>query len=236
MMASVAEQLHQVQLLDTQLSEQQSKLRESEGLLGESQELLKARRSYEKARSDCDTWTAQLKDLEFELHRLVERIAKTEERLYGGQVGNPKELNALQQDHEYLQRARGKLEEDVLLAMTHTEGCEERVATTSKALADVECSWRDEQCRLTTKVEGLRSKVATLKTKRQALVGTLSPADISMYEELVRLKGGRAVVLLVRQMCQGCRVTLPSGKAQAVRRSQDIVTCPNCGRILVAER
>ncbi|MBC7260907.1 MAG: nucleic acid-binding protein, partial [Chloroflexi bacterium] len=47
--------------------------------------------------------------------------------------------------------------------------------------------------------------------------------------------GGRAVALMVDQMCQGCRVMVPTSKAQIVRRGQELVTCTNCGRILVVQ-
>jgi predicted nucleic acid-binding Zn-ribbon protein len=66
------------------------------------------------------------------------------------------------------------------------------------------------------------------------MITPLDAGTRGLYAELMKKKGGRAVVLLAGQTCGGCRVTLASGKAQQVRRGQELITCTNCERILVA--
>jgi predicted nucleic acid-binding Zn-ribbon protein len=84
-------------------------------------------------------------------------------------------------------------------------------------------------------VEQLQAKVAVLAKERAQIARPLDASARAMYDELMQKKGGRAVALLVGQTCGGCRVTLASGKAQVVRRGQELTTCTNCGRILVGE-
>jgi len=235
MMARVAQTLYRLQLLDTELSEHLSKLREAECSLGESPELVAARRAHERTNGELAHCRARLRDLEFDLQTLSDKIAVTEQRLYSGRVTNPKELTGLQQDHEYLRRSHAKLEDEVLLAMTRLEECEQAVADASARLMNVETRWRTEQDRLTKQIEHLQARVAVLKKDRAAMVALLGVSDLALYEELLRKKGGRAVALLVGQMCQGCQVTVPTSKAQLVRRGQELVTCTNCGRILIVE-
>jgi len=236
MMAGVARALYRLQLLDTELSEQLSKLREAESLLGESSELLSTRRAHEKASEELDTWRARLRELEMDLEALNNRIAATEQRLYSGRVTNPKELAGLQQDHEYSKRSREKMEDKVLLAMDHVEQCERAVADASARLEDVENRWREEQSQLAKRIERLQARITVLKKDRMEVANQLEASDLALYEDLLRKKGGRAVVLLVGQMCQGCRVTVPSSKAQQVRQGRKLITCTNCRRILVTEQ
>lgn len=235
-MANVTETLYRLQLLDTELSERRSKLREAEGLLGESSELAAARRADEQASKELVSWRARLRDLELDLQSLNDRIATTEQRLYGGQVTNPKELGALQRDHEYLKRSREKLEDEVLLAMTRFDECEKTVADASAGLEKAETKWRAEQDGLTREIAQLQARIATLDKDRAALVPLLEASELALYEDLLRKKGGRAVALLVGQVCQGCRVTLPTSKAQLVRQGRGLITCTNCGRILIADQ
>jgi len=235
-MPKVAQVLYRLQLLDTDLSEQLSKRREAEGLLGESRELLSARRAREQANAELANWQTRLRELEMDLEALNNRIAATEQRLYGGRVTNPKELAGLQQDHEYSRRSRDRVEDQVLLAMERVEKCEKAVVDASARLEHVETQWREGQARLATQIEQLQARIAALNEERAEVTARLEASDLALYEELLRKKGGRAVVLLSGQMCQGCRVTVPSGKAQRVRLDQQLITCTNCGRILTTEQ
>lgn len=234
-MVKAGHTLYQLQLLDTELAERSSKLREAEAMLGESAELIATRKAYEQANQELGNWRSRLRDLEFDLHRLTEKLAATEQRLYGGQVTNPKELRGLQQDQENLKRAQQKLEDDVLVAMTRVDDLEKQVRESQARWKAVEAKWQADQEHLSQQIKQLRGRIATAKKQRATLIACLEPATRALYEELLRKKGGRAVVLMVDQMCQGCRVMVPTSKAQIVRRGQELVTCTNCGRILVVE-
>ncbi|MBC7233971.1 MAG: hypothetical protein H5T68_12105 [Chloroflexi bacterium] len=234
-MAKIGHTLYQLQLLDIELNEQTSKLREAEGLQGESAELIAARGAYEQASKELAHWRSRLRDLEFELHRVMEKIAATEQRLYSGQVTNPKELRGLQQDHEHLKRSQQNLEDEVLLAMTRVDELEKQVAEAETKLEAVDAKWRAEQERLAQQIAQLQERIATTKKQRATLAARVEPPTLALYEELRLKKGGRAVALMVDQMCQGCRVMIPTSKAQIVRRGQELITCTNCGRILVVQ-
>ena len=232
-MATLGQKLYRLQGLDIELAEHRSRLREAQGLVGETREAVEARAALEQATGELAQRHSRLKDLEHELQQVDAKLTATTRRLYGGEVTNPKELHGLEQDHDYLKRARSKQEDDVLGAMTLVEEGEKAAAATSARRAEVEARWRGEQDAVARQVEKLQSKIAALVKERAQIAGTVDAGARAMYDELMKKKGGRAVALLVGQNCGGCRVTLPSGKAQEVRRSSELVTCINCGRILV---
>jgi predicted nucleic acid-binding Zn-ribbon protein len=233
--ASVAQTLYQVQLLDSELSEQLSKVREAEALLGESAELRAARRELKKANRQLTACSTRLRSLEMDLEAVNERIATTGERLYGGRVTNPKELGSLQQDLEHSKRSRRKLEDDVLTAMVVLDDCEKALSGSTARLADVEKAWQEQQASLDARIKQLQAQIGALQEKRARVAGRLSADNLGLYEELKQQKGGRAVALLTAGMCQGCRVTVSTSKAQLVRRGTELITCTNCGRILTTE-
>jgi predicted nucleic acid-binding Zn-ribbon protein len=235
-MARVGQALYRLQLLDIDLSEQLSKLREAQGLVGESQELLSARRAHEEATTRLATCETRLRELEMDLEAINSRISATEQRLYSGRVTNPKELAGLQQDHDHSKRSREKLEDEVLLALECIDEYEQAVAEGSVRLERVETKWRDEQVRLAKQIEHLQARVPVLKKDRAEVASHVEASHLALYQELLSKKGGRAVALLVAEMCQGCRVTVPSSTAQRVRRGQELVTCTTCGRVLTTEQ
>jgi predicted nucleic acid-binding Zn-ribbon protein len=235
MMARLTLTLHKLQLLDSELSELRSKLRDVEGQLAEPQNLLVARRQRTQTQTDLAAGSSRLRELEMDLQELSAKIADVEQSLYGGRVNNPKELGALQRDHDFMKAARDKLEDQVLAAMTQVEDSQKGLGEAKTDLESIEERWGREHDRTSKEVEKLRGRLDALTQERAALAPLLTPAALGLYEDLLKKKGGRAVALLVGSMCQGCRVTLPSGRVQQVRQSEEPVTCNNCGRILVAE-
>ena len=234
-MATLGQKLYRLQALDIELAELRSRLREAQSLVGETREVQEARAAEDKLKAELAQQRARLKDLEFELQQGNAKLTTTAARLYGGEVTNPKELHGLEQDHDYLQRARHKQEDDVLEAMTLLEEGETEATAASGHRAEVESRWRTGQDALASQVEKLQAKVTALAKDRAQMASSVDATARALYDELTRKKGGRAVALLIGQTCGGCRVTLPSGKAQEVRRSQGLITCINCGRILVVE-
>jgi len=233
---SRVQKLYHLQALDLELSEKQSRLRKVKGSLGESPELIAAQREYERTTNECADWRSRLQHLELDLEAINDRIAATERRLYGGQVTNPKELGALQQDRDYSTSSRDRLEDDVLQAMTRLEECQAAAAKASELLTVTTAQWQEQREVLAGEIEALESSLAKLTEDRPALAATIEADDIQLYEGLRHKKGGRAVTLLVGHACQGCRVTVPTSKVQQARRGTELVMCATCGRILCAKQ
>jgi predicted nucleic acid-binding Zn-ribbon protein len=56
------------------------------------------------------------------------------------------------------------------------------------------------------------------------------------YERLSKQKGHNVVVGIERGVCGGCHMRLNPQIVVSCRAEQEIVTCPNCGRILYYTR
>jgi predicted nucleic acid-binding Zn-ribbon protein len=234
-MPGAAQVLHRLQLLDSELAEHLRKLREMEGQLGESRELLAARSARAQAEANLSTWSARLRELEMDLEVVNGRIASTEKRLYGGQVTNPKELASLQQDLQHSKRSRDETEDQALMAMERVDKGDKELSTAKTKLQATESAWSEDQDRLREGIDRVQAEIVDLRQAREELIAPLDPGHLALYEELLSKKGGRAVARLNGAMCEGCRVTLPSSQAQNIRRAQELVTCPNCGRILASD-
>jgi predicted nucleic acid-binding Zn-ribbon protein len=234
-MPSAAQVLYRLQLLDSELAEHLSKLREMENQLGKNRELLAAKSARQQAEANLNTWRARLRELEMDLEVVNVRISGTEKRLYSGQVTNPKELASLQQDLQHSKRSRDEKEDQVLMAMERVDKGETELSGAVARLQATETAWSNEQDRLAQGIEREQAAIIDLRQAREELMAPLDAGHLTLYEELLRKKGGRAVSRLNETMCEGCHVTLPSSQAQQVRRAQELVTCPNCGRILASD-
>ena len=91
----------------------------------------------------------------------------------------------------------------------------------------LENAWREQEEEAVAQIEALRAN-------RLALLPTMPSSLLPLYESLRRSKSGRAMALVERGTCQGCRLSLTTQETQRARSGQQIVQCSSCGRILYA--
>ena len=120
--------------------------------------------------------------------------------------------------------------------MIEVEESEASVTEQRERLARLEDEWQETQARLSAEQNELVNRLRQLKAKRAKLQKTIEAGDLALYEDLRRRRGGRAVALLEGDLCQACRVTLPSSKAQQAHQGEVLTLCGSCERILYVER
>jgi hypothetical protein len=229
--------LYRLQTIDLEMGNGKRRLEEVEAGLGESEELRQARRALQKAKDELNHWRTTLRDLELEAKSLTAKITSVEERLYSGRVTNPKELANFQNEVSYLKRRRSDLEDRQLEAMVEVEEHEAEVDSKKASLAQIEVEWTQTQERLTEERSELEERLAHLmKKERVGVEGKIGAEDLVLYGELRNRKGGQAVALLKGEVCQACRVTLPTSRVQQARSGDSLSFCSSCQRILYAER
>lgn len=171
--------------------------------------------------------------LEGDIETIDQKVAREEQRMMSGKVGNPKELSSLQAEVESLKRKKGSIEDDLLEVMVQREGA---TATVDKLEAEraQAAAERDE---LTKTVDSLTSGIdAELQERgrKREEAAALVPEDLrALYEKIRAAKGGVGAAALVGGACQGCHTKLPAVEAERIRKEKGFQRCDNCRRILV---
>lgn len=172
---------------------------------------------------------------EAELATVEAKAAEVERRLYSGVVTIPRELQAMQADRDLLRRRQSSLEDEVLEAMSEREPIDEEVA-----------ALESERRRLDGEGSRLRAAIAEAQVMidaelaeeeaRRAAAGVGLPADLAALYERLRVKhGGVGAAPLVGGRCNGCYLALPATEIDRIKHEPPdaLVTCDQCGRILV---
>ncbi|MFZ5919323.1 MAG: zinc ribbon domain-containing protein [Chloroflexota bacterium] len=225
------ELLYRLQEVDTELDATHHRLHEIEDSLGETETLRQARHTLQRAEKSLRKWQASLHDLELAMAALNDKIGSNEQRLYSGAVRNPKELESLQQEMEYLRRRKSAEEDHLLEAMIQVEEHQTAFEDAQAHCQTVEAAWTTSQATLVAEKERLLvrlDELTALRTKREKPV---VETDLETYEDLRRRKNGTAVARLDKSLCQRCHVEVPSSLAQRAHQGQ-VVFCSSCGRIL----
>jgi predicted nucleic acid-binding Zn-ribbon protein len=231
-----AETLYRLQTIDLEIDEMGRRLKEVRAILGGNEELQQVQQALQDEEKKLSRQRARLRDQELEMRSLTSKIASVEDQLYGGRVKNSKELASLQKEVQYLKRKKSEFEDQVLESMVEVEESEAGVTEQRERLARLEEEWQETQARLSDEQNELINRLSQLKTKRAKLQRTIEAGDLALYEDLRRRRGGRAVALLEGELCLGCRVTIPTTKAQQARQGEVLTLCTSCERILYVER
>jgi hypothetical protein len=179
---------------------------------------------------------AAMRDLELQQKTVEAKKAEEEARLYGGKVRAPKELQALQDEVEALQRQRERLDEKLLVLMDDLESCRVREKATKQALTSATVALRERMTAFNAQAETMKAQAQALAAQRTATAKAVTPELLKRYDTLRGSKGGIALTALADgNTCGGCKMGLPSSIVVRVHEGKAIVLCDNCGRMLCDE-
>ncbi len=161
-------------------------------------------------------------------------IAAAERKMYGGTVGNPKELEKMQERVQQLRADLSGHEEAGLAALVELE--EEAEPALVRAI-QLQEEARDllatAESRQKGTVAGLEGQVKELEPKRAEFAGRVPEPLRLKYERIRDTHAGVGAAAIRRDgLCGACLVEVPRTLAKAVLEGR-LETCETCGRLLI---
>ena len=166
-----------------------------------------------------------------------DKMKAVEGKLYSGGVTNARELEALEEERQYLQTQLSKNEDKLLELMVAVEELQAVRDSVLKTLVGLETERETQLPVLRQNQEDLEEELAELSEVRKQLTLKIAPQHLATYESLRKSRGGQAVARLDagKGICQACRIALPVGDLRKAKTSEEIVYCNSCRRILYIE-
>jgi uncharacterized protein len=183
----------------------------------------------------CSDLSREQVKAEADVEQVRARIDRDRQRLDGGMVSSPRELENLQSEVQSLHRRQSDLEEVVLDVMERLETAQ---STLTQATAE-----RDhlaiELVGVTAARDTALAELGEQSVKagdRRVEVAASIPADLlDLYDKLRVQHGGVGATALRQRRCQGCNLTMNTVDLNAIRAAPDdeVLRCEECRRILV---
>jgi predicted nucleic acid-binding Zn-ribbon protein len=225
--------LFDLQEIDLEIDARRADLAETESRLGESEEIESAAGAIEELEAGVQDLHKKVREAEWEVEQLTDKIKPLEKKLYGGSVHIPKELASIEDDIRSLQARKRVLEDKELDVMSESDDAEKALAAARKEHAGLVAAWEEEQSRLNREKERLTDEIGQLEGRRSAQRVHIDGDALLLYDALRSKHQGRAVAKVERGTCGGCRISLPMSLLQKARAGADvIVQCSSCERIL----
>ncbi|MCH8311111.1 MAG: hypothetical protein IIB17_11540 [Chloroflexi bacterium] len=229
----IVRQLYDLQLLDWDIQEREKSLNEIRARLADDSKRIAAKQRIDRIAARLTELGAPRRRSEGVIQQIESRIANIDGRIYSGMVTNPRELEAFEEEKATLQHQRSEEEDSLLEVLVEIEELQAEDIQANQTYDAINSDREREIIELQSGEQALSGELPELYEQRSDMAAEYPPVALATYDMIKKRKGGRAVALVERGACQGCRLTLPTFELQKVRTSQDIVQCSSCSRILV---
>ena len=184
----------------------------------------------EAARLRVNHIESDRKKLELDAEAKKQLIDKYSVQQY--QTRKNDEYRALTHEIDMCKDAIRKLEDQQIELMEQAEQAQAEVTALTRTGADTKRTVDSRLADLAAREASLNRDLSALETDRETLAGAVEESTRVRYERLLKQRGGTVVVGIERGVCGGCHMQLSRHLVVACIADQEIISCPNCGRIL----
>ena len=227
--------LYELQQTDLELAKTQKAKAALDDGSAKKQQVEAARQEVEKADKLLHEAATEMQDKELNL-KTVETKQKTfKDKMYGGSVSNPKELESMEKEIEMLGRQKGKLEERILELMDIVEerkSALDAAQTASKQREDELAALLEKRAQ---DEAALTAKIKELSAKREEAIPAVDSVLLKRYEAMRAHLSGIVVSKVEGDRCSVCHTNIMGGMMRELKADKELQTCENCGRMLYLE-
>jgi predicted nucleic acid-binding Zn-ribbon protein len=177
-----------------------------------------------------------LQDKDLELQTLYENIKKHEKELFSSKASNPKFLTELENKIKEMKTLKDKSEEVVFEIMDEVDKLEkkfkEEIIELNKAqleLDRMEKEYKDLE-------ENSKKILEEIDSRRKKIREEINSDYTKTFDKALMMGQGKAISKVEIDRCSVCGTNIPLASLQKLKKSTDsLITCENCGRILVLD-
>jgi hypothetical protein len=174
------------------------------------------------------------KKLELEVEAKKQQIERYSLQQF--QTKKNEEYRALAHEIDMCKEGIVKLDDQQLELMEQIEAAQKQVAAAMQAANEARKVIESRIADIGARESNLQKELAQLQSNRNELAEAVDEITRSKYGRLLKQKGQNVVVGIQHGVCGGCHMQLSRSVIVTCQADQEIITCPNCGRILFYTR
>jgi predicted nucleic acid-binding Zn-ribbon protein len=193
------------------------------------------------AQAALDAAKLQTKQIETERKRLeleveAKKLQIEKYSLQQFQTKKNEEYRALAHEIEVCKEVIAKLEDGQLECMEQADAAQKELLAATKLAQELKANTDAQLADLAAREKNLAAELAGLEADRDQLTTAVEEGALARYERLLQHRGENVVVGIEHGVCGGCHMKLTTQAMVSCQGDREIVTCPNCGRILYYTR
>jgi len=158
------------------------------------------------------------------------------------QVKDNRQYQALANEIKFAELAISKTEDDILSDYGEIEEIQARIQQAEDDLADQEKGLETLRQEIAGKKEEVDEEIEACRRRREEIASRLPPKVVGQFQRIADRLDGEALAPVLQEegggdfVCGGCHMTVTQNTYVVLAGgADDLVTCPNCSRILYLE-
>lgn len=228
------EQLVELSSFDKQISDFIPKINEIKGVLSEKEsEISKVQAQISQTNTEIDELKNSISQTDTHIKEFSTKLKDIKKKLSA--IKTEKELKALNIEEEVTKEQLQSANDDITRFEKNIEIKSDLLKALNEKLEALEEKFVKISKDYSTKEGKLNSEKEKISAKKYALLEKMDKNIISFYEKIKIWAGNSAVAPVKKQACYGCYMKINDKTYMSILKSDDIITCPHCGRILYKE-
>ncbi len=170
------------------------------------------------------------RDRDKDLETGVQKVEKLKTR--SSEIKNNKEYQALLKEIEAAEQENKAVEDDILGLMEKIDAAAGQITAAEQRAKEEAAEIQVEQKQYEAAFAKLEEELKEIEEERQKAIARIPKQLLSQYQKLLGTKAGIAITEARGESCSGCYMSIPPQVYVNVKKNENIITCPNCGRIL----
>lgn len=167
---------------------------------------------------------------EAQVKKLNDGMIKTKERLL--EVKNNKEYQAMLKEIETAEKTLGDLESQIIALMEEMDKLFILVKKDEETLLQATAKHEEEKKIVEDDLNAVDADTVSWTEKRVGLQNVIPSDLLARYERVKKRNKGVGVIPVWKAVCGGCHMNIPAQLYNELQRSNDLLSCPNCNRIM----
>ena len=180
----------------------------------------------EKASTTIASYEEQIKALN---EQLILGVAKEKD------VKTEKEMKALSMEAELAKEKLGHANDEIERHQTIAESKASEIEAANVELTTANEEYEKVATEVNAKLASIDADKGKLFEERNTNTMAIDMKILSFYEKIRIWAKNTAVVPVKKQACYGCYMKLNDNTYASLIKSEEIITCPHCGRIMYLE-
>lgn len=184
----------------------------------------------EKQKQKCANTEKKKKELERALEDFNEKLGKLKTRTAG--VKNNKEYQALLKEIETAEKEKYTIEDSILSAMELLDASYKELSAADAKAAEAKANAEAFKKELAAEVAEAEKELDISRAQRSDIVKAIDEELYDLYFKVLESRGGLAVAEAKGERCLGCNMNVPPQLFVELKKTDKIIQCPQCNRIL----
>ena len=187
----------------------------------------------ETQREQLEELRKRRKEKDNQLRMGQETLKRTRERLL--EVKTNREYQSILKEIETLETKNSHMEDEIISLLEELDVFEKGVKTKDADLDVQRRRYEEEKARMANELNSIAEELESCARKSGEIRKKIPAELLRKYEQIKSATRGVAVVSVWKEVCGGCHMSIPPQLYNELQKSNILITCPNCSRIVYWE-